>query len=34
MMMFGMGFCLLLFTGLIVIIVVLLTQSLNNSDKK
>lgn len=34
MMMFGMGFGLLIFVGLIVIVVVLLTQSLNNSDKK
>ena len=34
MMMFGMGFGLLLFVGLIVVIVVLLTQSLNNTDKK
>ena len=34
MMMFSMGFGLLLFAGLIVIVVVLLTQSLNNSDKK
>jgi len=34
MMMFGMGFGLLIFVGLIVIIVVLLTQSQNNSTKK
>jgi hypothetical protein len=34
MMMFGMGFGLLIFVGLIVIVVVLLTQSLNNTDKK
>lgn len=34
MMMFGMGFGLLIFVALIVVIVVLLTQSVNNSDKK
>jgi hypothetical protein len=34
MMMFGMGFGLLIFVGLIVVVVVLLIHSLNNTNIK